>query len=144
MYFRIIESNLLMAEAYLLCDDPEACRLELAEVERILGGIVCFPNKENMKRQGKKVSNNYIKKSTREIILQDNDNAENYLLGASPSLPRQLLDIPIWLSHSWHECRVNKLSHCVACKSNPLKLSMVVYKFFAYHGAAMDMTEGIY
>ena len=135
MYFRIIESNMLMAEAYLLCDDPAACRLELEEVESILGSIVCFRNKENMKRQAPKKRK---EKSTREIILRDNE--ENYLLGASPSLPRQLFDIPVWLRHSWHECKIN---HCVACKSNPLKLSMVVCKFFAYHGAALDMTKGI-
>ena len=143
MYFRIIESKLLMAEAYLLCDDPAACRLELADLESILGGIVCFRNKENIKRQGKKIGTNYSQKSTREIILRDNSNAENYLLGASPSLPRQLFDIPLWLSHLWHECKIDKLSRCVACKSNPIKLSLVVYKFFAYHGAALDMTEGM-
>ena len=132
-----------MAEAYLLCDDPAACRLQLAGVESILGDIVCFRNKENMKRQGKKKGNTFVEQSTREIVLRDNMKEEQNLLGASPSLLRQLFDIPTWLSHSWHECKMNQLSPCVACKSNPLRLSIVVYKFFAYHAAALDLTEGI-
>ena len=138
MYFRIIESCLQRAEVYLLCDDPEACRLELAEVESILGTIVCARNKENMKRPGKRIANMQLQKTTKEVILRDDNN--DCLLGSSPSLPRQLFDLPNWLSHSWNEC---SKSTCTACKFNPLELSVVVCKFFAYYGAALDMNKGI-
>lgn len=124
----------MMAEAYLLCDDPTACRLELTEVENVLGIIVCSRNKENMKRQTIKPANG-VSKTAREIILTEWDHNDN-LLGASPSLPRQLYELPNWLMHSWDTCK------CVPCNSNPLKLAMIVYKFFTYHGVALDMTKG--
>ena len=123
-----------MAEIYLLCDDRQACILELAEVERILGVSVCSRSKENMKRQAK-LMNHPHEKSTIEIILRDNSD-DKCLLGASPILPRQLYNLPSWLIHSWEGC------NCIPCKSNPTKLAMAVYKFFAYHGAALQMTAG--
>ena len=125
-----------MAEAYLLCDDPTACRLELAEIEGILGGVVCSRNKENMKKQGVKQINRQVQMRTLDIELRD-CNDEHSSLGASPSLPRQLYNLPSWLMHPWEKC------DCPPCSSsNPLKLAMIVYKFFTYHGIALDMNKG--
>ena len=124
----------MMAETYLLCDDPTACRLELTKVENILGMNVCSRNKP-LKIQTNKPANNGVAKTAREIILREWDD-NDILLGASPSLPRALYELPNWLMHSWMTCE------CTSCTSNPLHLAMIVYKFFTFHGAALDMTQG--
>ena len=130
--FRVVDSNLLMAELYLLCDDHSACLLELQEVEQVLGVDICSRKKEQMKKPVKIPSKGHIKKSTMEIVLRDCNNEEIADLGSSPSLPRQLYDLPKWLLEPWDDIK-NK--HSVKC-------AMFVYKFFVYHGIALEMTEG--
>ena len=134
-FYRIVESNLLTAYYHLVCDDPTSCNLALAEVENILGANICLRKKENMKRQAKKATTvNARIATTSEIILRDWN--ENDDLGASPSLPRPLYELPNWIEHAWTKC------NCLPCNSNPSVLTMMVYKFFTYHGAALDMNEG--
>ena len=132
----MVDSNLMMAEAYLLCDDPTSCRLELAEVENILGVNVCSRNKENFKKPTIKLApNNIASKTTIEILLRE-WNDDDDVLGASPSLPRALYELPNWLTHSWDTCE------CICCNNNPLQLAVIVHKFFTYHGIASDIANG--
>ena len=119
----------------MVCDDPTSCSLALAEVENILGANICLRKKENMKRQAKKATTVNARITTTEIILRDWN--ENDDLGASPSLPRPLYELPNWLTHPWIKC------NCLPCNSNPSVLAMIVYKFFTYHGAALDMIQGM-
>lgn len=121
-----------MAELYLLCDDHSACLLELQEVEQVLGVDICSRKKEQMKKPVKIRSKCQIQKSTMEIVLRDCNNEEIADLGSSPSLPRQLYDLPKWLLDPWDDIK-NK---------NSVKFALFVYKFFAYHGIALEMTEG--
>ena len=130
--FRVVDSNLLMAELYLLCDDHSACLLELQEVEQVLGVDICSRKKEQMKKPVKIRSKCQIQKSTMEIVLRDCNNEEIADLGSSPSLPRQLYDLPKWLLDPWDDTK----------NQSSVKFALFVYKFFAYHGIALEMTEG--
>ena len=124
----------MRAEGYLLCDDTSSCRLELKEVERVLDVAKCLRNKVTKSLVSKKKAQN--QQSTLEIVLRDcHDNT--HVLGASPSLSRQLVDLPDWLNHSWNECT------CPACCADPYSLAILVYKFFTLHAAISDIEQGM-
>ena len=133
--FRFAESKLLQAEGYLLCDDTPSCNLALKEVEGILGVARCVRMRGNKREAVQKHAKLNAEISTMDIVLRESSES-THILGASPSLTRQLFNIPDWLHHSWNDCR------CQYCYTDPFRLAIFVYKFFTLHAAISDLEKG--
>ena len=120
----------MQAEGYLLCDDTPSCNLELKDVEAILGVTRCVRLRENKREAVQKHAKLNAEISTMDIVLRESSES-THILGASPSLTRQLFNIPDWLYHSWNDCY-----------TDPLRLAILVFKFFTLHAAISDLEKG--
>ena len=129
---------MLQAEGYLLCDDTPSCNLELKDVEAILGVARCVRLRENKREAVQKHAKLNAEISTMDIVLRESSES-THILGASPSLTRQLFNIPDWLYHSWNDCRMKE---CQYCYTDPLRLAILVFKFFTLHAAISDLEKG--
>ena len=131
----------MQAEGYLLCDDTPSCNLELKDVEAILGVARCVRLRENKREAVQKHARLNAEISTMDIVLRESSES-THILGASPSLTRQLFNIPDWLYHSWNDCRMKGMKECQYCYTDPLRLAILVFKFFTLHAAISDLEKG--
>ena len=131
----------MQAEGYLLCDDTPSCNLELKDVEAILGVARCVRLRENKREAVQKHAKLNAEISTMDIVLRESSES-THILGASPSLTRQLFNIPDWLYHSWNDCRMKGMKECQYCYTDPLRLAILVFKFFTLHAAISDLEKG--